>query len=207
MCCYATEMIWCQWSVWVYCGLYEGQMNTKHITVSQLAEIDCAKNDLSQVHIEPSHLNWTGQVCCPLQFTHTHTHTTVLWLSGFCPVQPGWAGTRRNIHPLTPIVVISYLLPPFITIHGILPVQFTCLTVFFHNLSPSFTNHCLLFRAHAHTIATLFAVVLRLCHLLLVSLSTHYLELYLLNVTHPSNHSRLCPLMGQVSLPCNILLT
>jgi len=30
----------------------------------------------------------------------THTHTTVLWLCGICPGQPGWAGTRRNIHPL-----------------------------------------------------------------------------------------------------------
>ena len=31
---------------------------------------------------------------------HTHTHTTVLRLCGICPGQPGWAGTRRNIHPL-----------------------------------------------------------------------------------------------------------
>jgi len=31
--------------------------------------------------------------------------------------------------------IIPYLLPPSITIHGIIPVQFTCLTVFFHNLS------------------------------------------------------------------------
>jgi len=35
--------------------------------------------------------------------------------------------------PIT--VSIHYLLPPSIAIHGILPVQFTCLTVFFHNLS------------------------------------------------------------------------
>jgi len=34
--------------------------------------------------------------------------------------------------------IIPSLLPPSITIHGILPVQFTCLTVFFHSLSPSF---------------------------------------------------------------------
>jgi len=39
---------------------------------------------------------------------HTHTHTTVLRLYGFCPGQPGWAGTRRNIHPLTLIVVINH---------------------------------------------------------------------------------------------------
>jgi len=41
--------------------------------------------------------------------THTHTHTqTVLRLSGFCPGQPGWASTRRSIHPLTPIVIINH---------------------------------------------------------------------------------------------------
>jgi len=31
--------------------------------------------------------------------------------------------------------VVSYLLPPSITIHGILSVQLKCLSVFFHNLS------------------------------------------------------------------------
>ena len=36
------------------------------------------------------------------------TTTTVLRLCGFCPGQPGSAGTRRNIHPLTPIVVINH---------------------------------------------------------------------------------------------------
>jgi len=52
----------------------------------------------------------------------THTHTTVLRLCGICPGQPGWAGTRRNIQPLTLIVVINhpYLLSPSTTIHGIL---------------------------------------------------------------------------------------
>jgi len=30
----------------------------------------------------------------------THTHTTVLRLCGICPGKPGWAATRRNIHPL-----------------------------------------------------------------------------------------------------------
>jgi len=71
---------------------------------------------------------------------HTHAHTqTVLWLYGFCMAQPGCAATRRNIHPLTPIVVINRPLSASSTmIHGILPVQSTCLTVFFHNLSPSF---------------------------------------------------------------------
>ena len=39
---------------------------------------------------------------------NTHTHTIVLQLAGFCPGQPGWAGIRRNIHSLTPIIVINH---------------------------------------------------------------------------------------------------
>ena len=41
-----------------------------------------------------------------------------------------------------------------------------------HTPDISSPNHYLLFAAHAHTVATCFAVVLRLCHLILVSLST-----------------------------------
>ena len=34
-------------------------------------------------------------------YNKTHTHnTTILRLCGICPGKPGWAGTRRNIHPL-----------------------------------------------------------------------------------------------------------
>jgi len=36
--------------------------------------------------------------------------TTILRLSVLCPGKPGWAGTRRNIYPLTPIVVINHTL-------------------------------------------------------------------------------------------------
>ena len=36
-----------------------------------------------------------------------HTHTTILQLSGFCLGQFGSAGIGRNIHPLTPIVVVN----------------------------------------------------------------------------------------------------
>jgi len=120
--------------------------------------------------------------------------------------------------------VIPYLLIPSITIHGILPVQFTCLTVFSHNLSPSFLwstswpgtlnfiLHTFLhpiivfLAAHAHTIATCFAVVLRLCHLIQVSLSTLYLEYSSIlcslmpHTIHPSNHSHLCPLKCRLIL-------
>ena len=86
--------------------------------------------------------------------------------------------------------IIPYLLPPPFMIHGILLFQFTCLTVFFHNLSKfslvyllawhpslhtpyiSSPNHCLLFAANAHTIATCLPVVPRLCHLILISTLT-----------------------------------
>jgi len=80
-----------------------------------------------------------GPVFLVIDYTRTraHTHTNILRLSRLCPGQPGWVGTRRNIHPLTPIMVIDHPLSAS-SIHGILPVQFTCLTVFFHNLSPSF---------------------------------------------------------------------
>jgi len=40
--------------------------------------------------------------------THIHIHTTVLQFSGFCLGQSRWADTRRNIHQLTPIVVINH---------------------------------------------------------------------------------------------------
>ena len=69
-----------------------------------------------------------------------------------------------------------------------------CFTVFLHNLSPSplwstswsgtlhfilhaFLHPVIVFATHIHTIAACLAVVPRSCHLILVSLSTLYLEL------------------------------
>ena len=45
---------------------------------------------------------------------------------------------KKNIHPITPILIIRHPLSTSLstTIHTILLGQFTCLTVFFHNLSP-----------------------------------------------------------------------
>ena len=37
---------------------------------------------------------------------HTHTHDR---FTARCPGLPGWAGTRRNIHPLTPLLLIIFL--------------------------------------------------------------------------------------------------
>jgi len=139
----------------------------------------------------------------------------------------------ENIHShLSWLSIVPYLLHPSNMIHGILPVQFMHLTVFFHNLCPSFLcsvcwpgthtpyisspNHCLLFATHAHTIATCLSVVPRLCYLILVSLSTLYLELVSCSFTPPIRLTILISarwsatlfsfLMGQVSLLCNIPL-
>jgi len=91
-------------------------------------------------------------------------------------------------------------------IHSILLVQFTCLTVLFHNLSPgplwstswsgtlfstyiSSPNHYLLLATHAHTTAVCFAIVPRLCHLLLISLcllARLLKKLWLLSIFHYS---------------------
>jgi len=150
--------------------------------------------------------------------TYTHTHTQPFYSSmDFVrdnPGEPVLEETFTHSHLLRSSIAL-YLLHPSNMIHGILPVQSTQLTIFFHNLSPSFhwstswlgtlhfilhtflhpPNHCLLFATHANTIWACFAVVLRLCHLILVSLSTLYFEFYLVAyATHPSNHSHLCPL-------------
>ena len=39
--------------------------------------------------------------------TTTTTTTTILQPLGLCPRQLGWASTRRNIHPLTPVGIYS----------------------------------------------------------------------------------------------------
>jgi len=63
--------------------------------------------------------------------THTHTHTHTQPFNGLL------SSTRRNIHPLTPILIINHPLSTSSTmIHSILLVQFTCKAVLFRNLSP-----------------------------------------------------------------------
>jgi len=37
-----------------------------------------------------------------LHCTHTHTHNRLM---AICLGLPGWAATRRNIHPLTPVLI------------------------------------------------------------------------------------------------------
>jgi len=57
----------------------------------------------------------------------------------FYPGLPGWDSTRKK-HSLThtyPIINYRYQLPPSTMIHSILPVQFTCLSLFAQPLSKS----------------------------------------------------------------------
>jgi len=55
------------------------------------------------------------------QFSLATITTTILRLNGFCLGQTGWVGTRRSIHPLTPIIVISHPLSAssIYLIHGL----------------------------------------------------------------------------------------
>ena len=92
----------------------------------------------------------------------TITTTNILWLSGFCMGQSGWAGTRRNIYSLTPIMVINHPLSAFSIYYDpwhpqcsiYVPTVFStiCLQVFFglplglapplHTPYISSPNHC-----------------------------------------------------------------
>jgi len=150
--------------------------------------------------------------------THTHTHTTVSWPSvRDYPGEPVPEETFTHSH-LSWSSTIPYQLPPSTMIHTIFPVQLMCLIVFcttslqvLFGLSPglepphfilhTFLHPFLLFAIRANNISTCFTVILRLCHLILVYLSTLYLKLYIyLSVTHPSDHSRLC------LLKCHLIL-
>jgi len=125
-------------------------------------------------------------------FNNYYNTTTTLQLSGLSPGQPAWASTRRNIHSLTPIIAMNHPLSAFCIFYD--PWHPPCSiympdSLFQQSLSKfslvyllawhpplhtpyiSSPNHCLLFAAHAHTITTCFAVVPKLCHLILVSLS------------------------------------
>ena len=104
--------------------------------------------------------------------THTHTHNR---LTALCPELPGWAGTWRNIHPLTPILIIKHPLSTFSIYYDpwhppcsisvldsplLQPVSKSSLVFLLvrdpllHTSYISSRNHYLLFATHAHTIKT-----------------------------------------------------
>ena len=102
---------------------------------------------------------------------HTHNHFTAVWTLS-TRTRVSWYQKKQSpTHTYS--ISHLYLLPSSIAIHGLLPVQFMCLTVFLHNFCPKFSlvylfiwhpplhtpyisspNHCLLFAAHAHITAT-----------------------------------------------------
>ena len=133
----------------------------------------------------------------PLVLQVTHTHTTIQW-----PLVRDYPGrlvpeeTFTHSHPSCSSDIL-YQLPPSTTIHSILLVQFKCLTVLFHNLSPgpllssswSWAPYFIL-HAFLHPIIIFFrntcpyhrscsAVIPMLCHLFLIPLSAPYLEICL----------------------------
>ena len=112
---------------------------------------------------------------------------------------------------------ILYQLSPSTTIHSVLPVQFTCLTVFskvlfdFYLLvwnPPLYTpyisslSHCLPFAIHVHTRChrKLFCCSPEIISSILVSLLSTYLQFYR-HTSHPSDHSHFCP------LECHLIFT
>jgi len=119
--------------------------------------------------------------------SHTHIHNCLMALS---PGPPGWASTSRNIHPLTPILIIGHPLstssiyydpqyPPCSTYVLDSPFRqplsrsaLVFLLVWdplLLTLNVSLPNHHLLFTTHAHTIAACSAAIIMLCHLFLIS--------------------------------------
>jgi len=152
-----------------------------------------------------------------------------------CLGQPGWAGSRNKHSPTHTYCDHQSSLTCFLHLlwsmasslfnlrasslfpQSLSKFSFIYLLVWhppLHTPYISTSNHCLIFAAHAYTIATCFAVVPRLCHLNLVSLSTLYLELlYLTPHIHLTilisahwSATSVSFLTGQVSLLCNILL-
>jgi len=137
------------------------------------------------------------------------------------------------MHPLTLILIINNPWSASSIYYDLYhpPCSITCFTAFLHIFCPSpliyflawnpplhtpyisSPNHCLLFATHFHTITTCFAVVLRLCHLFLVCLSTLTLSFALMSHIHLTILISACWsaiafsfLRGQVSLPCNMPL-
>ena len=55
---------------------------------------------------------FSNNLCSIIKCTHTHTHTQPFYT--LCLGLPGWADTKREIHPLTPEIIIRPLSASFI---------------------------------------------------------------------------------------------
>jgi len=143
---------------------------------------------------------------------NTHTHTHNLWL---CLGQLGWAGTRRNIHPLTPIVssVIPYLLhllrsmaSSLFNLHAWESFSTISLQVCFGlpvGLAPS-TSYSIHF--FTQLLSSFRSICPYHCNLFLCSTGIMpHIHLTIL-ISACWSATSFTFLTGQVSLPCNILL-
>ena len=132
-----------------------------------------------------------------------------------CLGLPGWAGTRRNIHPLTSILVIGHPLStsfiyydpqhPLCSVYmpdSPFPQPLSRSSLAFllvwdhlllHTTYISSPSHHLLFTTHAHTNAACSDVVPMSCHLFVTSLSQplHGNLPVMLTCTDPHDYSRL----------------
>ena len=121
--------------------------------------------------------------------TYLAMTTTVLWPFGK-PIQKIHSPTHTHPDQQPSFISFLHLFWSLFNLYGSQTFCTTSLQVFFclslglepstHTPYISSPNHCLLFTKYAHTIATCFAVVPRLCHLTLFSTSTLNLELHLL---------------------------
>jgi len=96
-----------------------------------------------------------------LRLGQTTTTTTILRLTRFCPGQPGGASTRRNIHPLTPIVVINHPLSASSIYYD--PWHPPCSIYVPHSLFPQYLFKFSLVYLLRHLIKHTLAVFLKLC--------------------------------------------
>jgi len=134
---FCTEMIVCMDIDRIH--EYSQMHNTlRRLHCSSDRELNCRGSPMAK-HLETYWKTWFDNTIGPAKKgnlharTHTHTHNRFTALRILSLAQPGWASTRRNIQPLILIVVINhpYLLSPPTMIHGILPIQSMCFTVFF----------------------------------------------------------------------------
>ena len=90
-----------KWRCWLQFSFLTSSFNNVIFTNMICLRLQCfdalgwVAGKASGLWVSEQFLNSTSAI-----HTHTHTHTTVLRLCGICPGKPGWAGTRRNIHPL-----------------------------------------------------------------------------------------------------------
>ena len=136
--------------------------------------------------------------------TFTHSHSSSSSIIPICFLHLLWSMASSLFNPHTWHSFSTISVQVFFGLPlGLAP---------FTSYSISSSNYCLHFTANAHTTATCFAVVPRLCHLILASLSTlgilscsfmPHIQLTIFISAHWSATS-FSFLMDQVSLLCNI---